>query len=36
MTLLRMYNEKCGMDLSWLYDIDNILDVKKNKLKKIG
>ena len=21
-TLLRMYNEKCGMDLSWLYDID--------------
>ena len=31
MTLLRMYNEKCGMDLSWLYDIDNILDVKKKQ-----
>ena len=29
MTLLRMYNEKCGMDLSWLYDVDNILDTKK-------
>ncbi len=31
MTLLRMYNEKCGMDLSWLYDKDNILDVKKKQ-----
>lgn len=30
-TLLRMYNETCGMDLSWLYDVDNILDVKKKQ-----
>jgi replicative DNA helicase len=30
MTLLRMYH-KAGMDLSWLYDIDNILDVKKKQ-----
>ena len=29
MTLLRMYNDACGMDLSWLYDPDNILDTKK-------
>ena len=34
MTLLRMYNEKCGMDLSWLYDIDNILDVKKKQAQE--
>ena len=26
-----MYNEKCGMDLSWLYDKDNILNVKKKQ-----
>lgn len=31
MTLLRMYNEKAGMDLSWLYDIDNILDSNKRQ-----
>lgn len=30
-TLLRMYNEKCGMDLSWLYDTDNILDATKKQ-----
>jgi replicative DNA helicase len=30
MTLLRMYNN-IGMDLSWLYDPDNILDVKKKQ-----
>lgn len=30
MTLLRMYN-KIGMDLSWLYDADNILNVKKKQ-----
>lgn len=30
MTLLRMY-DKAGMDLSWLYDMDNILDVKKKQ-----
>ena len=32
MTLLRMYNETAGMDLSWLYDIDNIMNVKKKLL----
>ncbi len=31
MTLLRMYNEACGMDLSWLYDKDNMFDPKKKK-----
>lgn len=31
LTLLRMYQEKCGMDLSSLYDMDNILDVKKKQ-----
>lgn len=36
MTLLRMYNKNVGMDLSWLYDPDNILDIKKKKLKKLG
>ena len=30
MTLLRMY-QKAGMDLSWLYDINNILDAKKKQ-----
>ena len=34
MTLLRMYNEKCGMDLSWLYDVDNILDTKKKQFQE--
>ena len=33
-TLLRMYNEKCGMDLSWFYDMDNILDIKKKQLQE--
>ena len=33
-TLLRMYNEKCGMDLAWLYDIDNILDAKKKQAQE--
>ena len=31
MTLLRMYNETAGMDLSWLYDIDNIMNIKKKQ-----
>ena len=31
MTLLRMYNKKVGIDLSWLYDPDNIFDVKKKE-----
>ena len=34
MTLLRMYNELCKMDLSWLYDINNILDVKKKQAQE--
>ena len=33
-TLLRMYNEKCGMDLSNIYDIDNILNVKKKQAQE--
>ena len=33
MTLLRMYNN-AGMDLSWLYDIDNILDAKKKQAQE--
>lgn len=31
MTLLRMFNKSVGMDLSWLYDTDNILDLKKKQ-----
>lgn len=31
MTLLRMYNERAGMDLSWLYDVDNITDLRKKE-----
>ena len=34
MTLLRMYNEKVGMDLSWLYDVDNIFDQKKKQAQE--
>lgn len=30
MTLLREYS-KIGMDLSWLYDVDNLLDAKKKQ-----
>ena len=30
MTLLRMY-DKSGVDLSWLYDVDNILDIQKKE-----
>lgn len=33
-TLLRMYDEKCGMDLSWFYDMDNILDSKKKQYQE--
>ena len=33
MTLLRMY-QSIGMDLSWLYDIDNILDAKKRQAQE--
>ena len=31
MTLLRMYQEQVGLDLSWLYDVDNIFDQKKKQ-----
>lgn len=31
MTLLRMYQQIAGMDLSWLYDPDNLFDVKKKQ-----
>lgn len=34
MTILRMYNEKVGMDLSWLYDINNIFDQKKKQTQE--
>ena len=34
MTLFRMYTEKAGMDLSWLYDIDNIFDAKKKQAQE--
>ena len=34
MTLLRMYNSQVGMDLSWLYDPDNILDAKKKEAQE--
>lgn len=33
MTLLRMYSN-AGMDLSWLYDVDNILDIKKKQIQE--
>ncbi len=33
MTLLRMY-DNAGMDLKWLYDIDNILDTKKKQVQE--
>ena len=33
MTLLRMY-QKAGMDLSWLYDMNNILDIKKKQAQE--
>lgn len=31
MTLFRGFQEKAGMDLSWLYDPDNLFDVKKKQ-----
>ena len=34
MTLLRMYNNSAGMDLSWLYDPDNVLDLKKKEAQE--
>ena len=34
MTLMRMYHEVAGLDLSWLYDTDNILDLKKKQAQE--
>ena len=34
MTLLRMYQNIVGMDLSWLYDVDNIMDIKKKQAQE--
>lgn len=34
MTLFRMYSEKVGMDLKWLYDPDNIFDMKKKQAQE--
>ena len=34
MTLFRMYSEKCGMNLNWLYDVDNIFDAKKKQAQE--
>lgn len=34
MTLMRMYQEVVGMNLSWLYDVDNILDLKKKQAQE--
>lgn len=31
MTLLRMYSKVGGLDLKWLYDVDNIFDLKKKQ-----
>ena len=33
-TLLRMYHEKCGMDLSNIYDVDEILNIKKKQAQE--
>lgn len=33
MTLLRMY-DNVGFDVSWIYDVDNILDVKKKQAQE--
>lgn len=33
MTLLRMY-DSIGLDVSWLYDADNVLDVKKKQVQE--
>lgn len=34
MTLFRMYSEKAGMDLSYLYDTNNIFDAKKKQAQE--
>ena len=34
MTLFRMYEQLAGMNLSWLYDPDNIFDLKKKQVQE--
>ena len=34
MTLFRMYQDIVGMDMSWLYDVDNIMDIKKKQAQE--
>jgi len=34
MTLFRMYDKTVGMNLSWLYDPDNVLDMKKKEAQE--
>ena len=34
MTLFRMYQEQVGLNLSWLYDVDNIFDQKKKQAQE--
>lgn len=34
MTLFRMYEEKVGMDLKWLYDPNNILNIKEKEVQE--
>lgn len=34
MTLMRMYNQCAGIDLSWIYDVNNILDIKKKQAQE--
>lgn len=34
MTLLRMYNQTLGMDLTWLYNPDEILNIKKKQAQE--
>lgn len=34
MTLLRIYHNNAGLDVSWLYDCNNVLDVKKKQAQE--
>lgn len=34
MTLLRMYEQKCGLDMSWFYDPDDVLDIKNRQIQE--
>ena len=31
---IRMYQDIVGMDMSWLYDVDNIMDIKKKQAQE--